>query len=146
MNWKRPLKAWADEYRATMLNQRVRDLIRMANWDLHFGPSHRFGDAIDAPDPETEFPGFEKACLEIIDALSDVPRRLWVDTNSEECFDSQPASLEPCYQCDERGASEDCELCHGYGEIDASLEDVVEIDRREILQAIVGADLAEYVR
>lgn len=31
MNWKRPLKAWADEYRATMLNQRVRDLIRMAN-------------------------------------------------------------------------------------------------------------------
>lgn len=147
MNWKQPLKVWADDYRKTMLNQHVQDLIRMANYDLHFGPCNGFGPCSDCGEPgetQTEWLGFEKATVEIAAALDDAPRTLWVDTVCDIVSDVRPAETDPCYQCE--GLDKDCELCQGHGEINACFEDIVEIDRREILAAIVGKDLAEYVR
>jgi hypothetical protein len=57
------------------LDRRVQDLIRMAWWDLSFGPR--------GEECETEWPGFEKACDEIAAAISEAPRTLWIDTGCD---------------------------------------------------------------
>ena len=127
----RTLQAWAKEYRA-QLDPSIVKLIEGAKQDLHFGPA--YGE-------ESDFPGFETATLAIRDALTEMPWRLFVDTGAE-CWSDREPTAEKC-ECD--GEGDDCETCGGNGWIEPFTEETYEIDRAQLVRALVGKELAEYV-
>lgn len=117
--YDRTLKAWADEKRVS-LGERVRFLIRAANWDLRFGPYHEDDPDLDAAlegEARLEWPGFTKATAEIRDALDDV-RELWIDEDTDLWTETEPEDLEWVWR----------------------------VGRTDLLRAIVGRELVEYVR
>lgn len=79
---KRTLGLWADEY-VSCLDVRTRALMRLARWDLMYGPIE--GD--DAG--EIEYPGFAPAVAELRNAL-DIPSELYIDTQCESWAEIEP--------------------------------------------------------
>lgn len=120
----RTMAAWAKERREA-LDPRVRFLIRAANWDLYFGPWHDDDPDLDAAfDREHEikrhkWPGFTTATREIRDALDDV-RELYVNDDFGGWQEAEPDA-------------EEIDLWWLVG-------------RSELLRALVGKELVEYVR
>src|SRR5580693_5835884 len=110
----RTLAAWAKEYRET-LDPSIVKLIEGAKQDLRFGPA--YGE-------ESDFPGFETACLAIKSALENMPRTLYVDVDAEQWSETEPEPSD-CDACCASGhdiqAPEDdddpCPECHGTGAI-----------------------------
>lgn len=139
--WERVLKLWAKSYRES-LDTRVQDLIAMAHCDLWYGPHTAETFQEEDPTRETIYPGFSAAVGEIARAL---PSTLWIDTGTEDCLESEPSLVETCYECAAEEGCEDCNVCGGRGELDAYLEDIVEVGRKDIVRAVVGKELAEYV-
>ena len=132
----RTLAAWAKEYRA-QLDPSIVKLIEGAKQDLHFGPA--YGE-------ESDFPGFETACLAIKSALEDVPSTLYVDTDAEVWQESEPSAYE-CPECVGNGVptDDDCPGCAGSGKVEPYLEETYQVERRDLVRALVGKELAEYV-
>jgi hypothetical protein len=114
------VERFASEWLAS--NPEVSTLINQANWDLYNGP----------PSDRDGYPGFTSATRTISSALNDVSD-LWVSTECNDWLDTQP-----CWECvdDETG-----ELLEG-----ENPEFWAHVDRRDVLRAIVGRELVEYVR
>jgi hypothetical protein len=107
----------------------IKRLIRLANWDLYYGPGVDYTESSEpiADDGET-WPGFSKACREIRDAL-DVGT-LYIDDQSDCVSDREPEC-----QCDNR---EDCD--------GSCCNDWYSVEPRDVLSIVVGKELAPYVR
>lgn len=144
--YERTLRAWAAEWRAANLGEDryTRELIANANYDLWYGP-HDYEN----------WPGFETACREIKRALKSVPSTLYVDTDAECWTETEPPQYEQCPDCEGGWATgipesdgEACETCDGTGEIESATPSDGgwwEVSRRDLVRAIVGKELAEYV-
>lgn len=147
----RTIAAWAKEWRKEHITPEIKRLIRLASWDLHFGPIPANVDSDD--DDFAGFPGFEKACEQINDAVSDLPRDLYIDADGEYWFIGEPSSFEECYNCEGRcevpaGAEEftdKCGICNGSGVVDTFLESIYKVEYKDLLAAIVGKELAQYI-
>jgi len=143
----RTIEVWAKEWRKEHLTSEIERLIQQANWDLHFGPP------ADVDSDDYDFPGFEKACEQIKDAVSDLPRDLFIDTDSESWFDGEPSSTEECCECQGAGEVPDgdeefydkCVMCNGAGYTDAWLEGIYKVEYKDLLKAIVGKELTQYI-
>ena len=104
------------------IDEDTQRLIRLANWDLHWGP-------IYTPDDGGPWPGFSGACEAIRDAL-DV-HTVYVDTNSEHASDT----LDEGYECEETGEW-----------VEPYLDETYEVEASDVLAILVGKELASYVR
>jgi hypothetical protein len=137
--YDRALKAWAKEFRAT-LDESVRNLIAQANFDLYYGPSGT----------DEEYPGFETATKTIKEGLAGIPSTLYIDADSETWSDTEPQS-EQCEAClghgvDVKvGSGSQCSECMGQGTFDPAGE-WYHLERKDLLTAIVGRELAGYVQ
>ena len=144
---ERTLEAWAKEQRQA-LDATIRQRIQQANYDLYFGPvgDGAVGDPADGSDDWAGYPGFTKATAEIADALDAVPSRLFLDVDAEYWTDHEPEG-EKCEECHGEGATEGekCDLCNGVGVIEPAWECWYEVDRKELLRAIVGKELVAYL-
>ncbi len=119
---KNELRDWAKEKREE-LGPEIVSLIGKAKFDLHYGPS---GGGL-----EEDYPGFEKATKKISAALDDVvPSTLYIDIQAGGWSDSEPDWEET----DEEGQ-------HVY-----HAEDWYHVDRNDLIAALVGDELAQYVR
>ena len=134
----RTLAAWAKEFREG-LDPSIVKLIEGAKQDLHFGPA--YGE-------ESDFPGFETACLAIKRALEDVPSTLYVDTGAG-CWSQSEPEPEECLECNGAGTYDDdetpCLDCNGSGKVPPYTEETYQVERRDLVRALVGKELAEYV-
>jgi hypothetical protein len=70
-----------------------------------------------------EYPGFTTACKKIKEALSDIPSTLWVDTQCDNWTDTEPNFFE-----------------------EYAYDDFVVFDRSDLITALVGKELAPYVK
>ena len=97
-------------------------LIRLANYDLYYGP-------VTEPDDGEPWPGFVRACREIRDAIrvSD----LYLDSQSGEVTDTEPQ------WCD--CIADDCTEQH-------FPSDYYKVERADVMRIVVGKELAPYVR
>jgi hypothetical protein len=119
---KNELRDWAKEKRQE-LGPEIISLIGKAKYDLYYGPS---GGGL-----EEDYPGFEKATKKISAALDDVvPSTLYIDTQAGGWSDSEPDWEE-----------EDEEGVRSYHQ-----EDWYKVDRKDLIAALVGDELAQYVR
>jgi len=146
---KTALKEWAKETRA-LIDAETLKLIGEANFDLYYGPS---GGGLD--DEESTYPGFVTACRKIHTALSDVvPSVLYVD--DQDCWSTVEPCAEECPDCGGtgkmlvEGEDEDdadghtyCRNCDGRGGFEPT--PYYEVDRAELVRAIVGRELAGHV-
>lgn len=113
---------WAKAWKAENLSSEIRALISDALSDLYSGDNGY----------SEHWHGFTSACDSIASALENAPRRLWLDSDSGEVFENEP-------QCDcDPDEIEPWDCPHP--------ETYYLINRRDILSALVGAELAEYVR
>jgi hypothetical protein len=141
---QRTLEAWAKEYRAT-LTPEIRSLIEGARQDLHFGPA--YGE-------KSDFPGFETATLKIREALEEIPSRLFIDTGAE-CWSEREPELDECGNCYAQGEVENpdsetgekmaCPHCDGSGKVEPFLEETYQVERHDLIGALVGRELAGYL-
>ena len=69
------------DFAATSLSERVHDLILVSQADLHEGPITR--DDADDRYGVRAWPGFQRACTEIRDALRDVCGDLWISIDGD---------------------------------------------------------------
>lgn len=114
--------AWARTWKEENLSDEIKALIRDALSDLYTG-DNGYSD---------HWRGFTSACDSITAALEAAPHRLWLDSDSGECFESEPnCDCDP----DEIEIS-DCPHDETY----------YLIERRDIIRALVGPELAEYIR
>lgn len=129
--YERVLENWANDYRKEHFTPEVAKALRLANYDLHFGPPCQ-------SDCENEWSGFsfEKACKLIKEALEDVPHKLYIDIMCENYSDSEPQY-------------EDCRYllhsCNGEGIFEPDYENIYEVERLQLIKAIVGKELSNYV-
>jgi len=130
---KDALKDWTKETKET-LDAEVKKLISQANFDLYYGPS---GGGLDDEDEDgtPAYPGFETACREIRRALSDLPSTVYVDEDSG-CWTTTEPSCWTCGGCEECDGEDLCVLEPG---------PYVVYERKDLIRAIVGRELAEYV-
>lgn len=108
MPTKKAIEVWASAWRAEHLDDETRRLINQANFDLYHGPCQ-----------EDDWPGFVTACRKVKLALADLPRVLFVDSDSDSVTDSEPTE-------DDGG-------------------DWRHLDARDVMRAIVGKELVDYV-
>jgi hypothetical protein len=136
----RTLAAWAKEYRAEHVPADVQKLINLATYDLWHGPvgDGAVGDpALDEYGQENEwagYPGFVSATEKIGEVFDDVPSTLYVDTGAE-CWSEREPGPDECGECCGRG-----EIC-----TEPYLDDTYEVGRAQLVRAIVGKELAEYL-
>jgi hypothetical protein len=141
----RTLAAWAKEYRET-LDPSIVKLIEGAKQDLHFGPA--YGE-------ESDFPGFETATCKIREALEDMPSVLYVDTGAE-CWSESESGPDECGNCyaqgtvadedsEDESAKVECPCCNGTGKTEPFLEETYQVERHDLIGALVGRDLAGYL-
>jgi hypothetical protein len=130
----RTLKAWAAEFLGT-LSDETRNLIMSANRDLWEGPHAEDG-----------YPGFVRATLAIREALEDVPSTLWIDVGAEYWSTSEPKA-EPCETCSGNGYDSDDQTCPDCTEgwVEPFTEETYRVERRDLVRALVGKELAEYL-
>ena len=108
------LDQWAADVRKEM-PERVRTLMRLASFDLYFGP---FSEEIEGE----PYPGFTSALEEIEAALPEVSE-MWADEDCGYVIDSEPEAW----------------LDEETGEwIEPYWESIRKYSRREVLTAIVG--------
>lgn len=110
------------EYVLANLDDDTKRLIRLANYDLHYGP-------VTEPDDGEPWPGFVRACNQIRIALS--VGDLYLDSQSDGVTNREPQWCEGC----------DDDECEG-----AFPEDWIHVDSRDVLSIAVGRELAPYVR
>ena len=141
------LEAWAKEQRQA-LDATIRQRIQQANYDLYFGPvgDGAVGDPASDSDDWAGYPGFTKATAEIAYALDSVPSRLFFDVDAGYWTDHEPES-EKCDACDGTGldGEDQCEVCQGSGYCEPIWECWYEVDRKDLLRAIVGRELVSYL-
>ncbi len=140
--YDRTLAAWGKTFD---LSPEIRTLIRQANDDLYDGP---WGDV--------GYPGFSTACRIIREALEDVPSSIYIDANSEMWQEEEPEPVK-CEACDGQGTitighGDDafdtmCDECKGAGCFGAyEFSEWWKVERAELIEALVGKELAPYVR
>ena len=152
---ERTIEAWAKEYLAS-LDAKTRKLISQANFDLYYGPvaDGAVGDpATDDPEEWQGYPGFVSATRAIREALDDVPSTLYVDTDAECWFESEPGPDE-CGECSGQGEVRDleaedpdddmreCPMCDGSGKVAPFLGSTYRVERRDLVRALLGSELA----
>jgi len=148
----RILDKWAKQWKEENLSPEIRTLISQTNHDLYFGPINdgACGDPANDNEELKSYPGFTTAVKQITQALRDLPSNLYLDTETEEVLESEPEG-EKCEDCDGEGSLEEgdnkitCHACRGRGGFDAC-GDWWHIEREDIRIAIVGKELASYVR
>lgn len=140
----RTLQAWAKEYRA-QLDPSIDNLIVLAYYDLWHGMDGLGDDELE------QYPGFITATKRIATALEDVPGTLYVDTDAE-CWSETEPGPDECGECCGQGEinqpddeTEECPYCNGSGKVAPFLEETYEVDRAQLVRALVGKELAEYV-
>jgi hypothetical protein len=153
---QRTLEAWAKEYRAEHIPADVNRLINLATYDLYYGPvgDGAVGDpATDEHGQENEwagYPGFVSATDKIKSALDDVPSRLFVDTGAE-CWSEREPGPDECSECNGTGTTDHvtdddtCSFCDGSGKVEPFLEETYQVERHDLIGALVGKELAAYV-
>jgi hypothetical protein len=134
LSLEKTVKEWAKEWRTENLSPETQRLITLASFDLYFGP---IGDVDDDGNP---WPGFQKACEIIREAVEDVPSVLFVDDGAGYWQESEPES-ERCEECKGVG----CETCNKQGYFDPPWEDFYKLGRKELRELIVGKELAKYL-
>jgi len=133
--------AWTKQWCEEHLAADVRKMIGQANFDLYHGPvgDGAFGDPAEDNDEWASYPGFTKACDAIARALEDLPDTLYLDLDSGDASETEPAP-ERCEACDGDG----CDECHGRGCFE-SCGEWYELPRRVLVRDIVGHELAAHV-
>ena len=101
------------------VDDETKRLIRLANWDLYYGP-------VTEPDDSEPWPGFIAACRQIRDAL-DVGT-LYIDAQTGNVNGVKP-DIHDC-------------LC-GNPDCDMSMS---EVEPEDVLRIVVGRELAPYIR
>ena len=101
------------------LDERTQELIRLATADLYHGPY---------ANEDEDYPGFVAACHMIRDAFE--PTDLYIDMQVDEVI----GDTEPTFLDDEPDA-----------EIGYYASDVLHLDSRDVVRAVVGSELARYV-
>ena len=137
------LDTWAKKWKEENLSKEIRRLLNQTYFDLYQGPT---GNSED-------YPGFTTAIKNIRSALDDVPGNLYIDTDTDEILDSEP-KWEKCIKCNGSGeAPNDFEHAEGgkCPECDGQcgfppFGDWWHIEREDILKALVGDQLAAYIR
>ena len=144
------LKLWAADWKNDYLNEHVRTLIAQSTYELWYGPT--IGDW------EETYPGFQSACIAILQALENLPSDLYINVE-DGCWQEMAPDLIKCDTCDGEGEiilyhtddlnKEDeidrtqCPACKGRGCFDA--EGWYKIDRQQLKEVVVGKELAQYV-
>lgn len=158
------IKDWARAWRADNIDDATNKLINLVKIDLYFGPamtSDCEAPATDEYGNENEwagYSGFATACEHIQAALTDLPRVLYLDTDLDEWSEKEPNEFEDCPDCSGTGEEQDpqerlsfnneeleCDNCDGSGKVAAFLENWYKVEYKELKQAILGKELAEYV-
>jgi hypothetical protein len=102
------------------LDERTQELIRLANSDLYLGP-------LDSDEGEVgDWPGFAPACHMIRDAFDGITD-LYIDTDTDDVIGDTEPSFDPDDECS------------------YSPDMVIHVDSRQVVRALVGAELAGYV-
>jgi hypothetical protein len=133
--FEKTLQQWAKQWKTENLTEEDRRIINQANMDLYMG-CH-----------EEDYPGWEDALALIKTALKEVPSILYVDTYAEDWTENDP-SMEPwekCSECDDTPNEEGCAVCFGEGVVETCLEGWYSIERKQLVQAIVGRELVSYL-
>jgi hypothetical protein len=157
----RAVAAWAKEWSQENLSEEVRKLINLTNYDLYFGPigDGAWGDpALDDNGNENEwagYPGFVTATNRIQKELRELPSNLYLDVDTGLWQEKEPEP-EKCQTCDGEGTvgdddpthqqvrKEKCPDCDGRGGFEP-YDDWYLLDRHDLIQALVGKELASYV-
>jgi hypothetical protein len=106
------------------LDDHTQELIRLATWDLYEGPS--------GASEESDYPGFS-AAVDMISKAIEVSD-LYIDVEIDEVIgDTEPHWHGDC-SCDET-----TDVVGYYPDT------VLHVDSREVVRALVGRELAEYV-
>lgn len=134
------ISQWATEWRQEHLSPEINKLIKMANYDLHFGP----------PEYEDECPDFAfgKACTQIKEVLQDIPSVLYFDENGG-CWQADEPECQACPTCNDpdyelvEGAC--CDTCDDTGYLEPMWEDYYKVERAELKRELVGKELCAYV-
>src|SRR5271165_1268155 len=148
--YDRTLEAWAKDYRQNYFTPEVAKAVRLANYDLHFGPANE-SDCAEPPTDEygneNEWSGFsfEKACETIKEALSNLPHVIYINDQFEDWQSSEPTG-EECSSCDGKGENTDedgdvwkCSDCAGIGHLDVE-DGWWQVDKKDLVKAIVGKE------
>ena len=148
--YDRTLASWAKEWREENLSPEVERLITQATYDLHFGPYPESPEQEE--DDWKDWPGFSSACETIKDACEDMPRVLYIDTDCEYWQTSEPENEECCscegsgtYTEEDAGETFDCDACKGTGSVEPYWDCWYKAEKKDLLRAIVGKELAKYL-
>lgn len=116
------LGEWLRTWKKENLSEDVCKLISQANFDLYYGPINDGAVGDPAADDEelAKYPGFVSACKTIRKAIDDLPSTLYINSDTEEVIEREPA-------CEEF----DCDWWM--------------IEKAQILKALVGKELVTYV-
>ncbi len=129
------LAEWLADFRAHKLDEETRDLIAMANWDLNFGPCHAIDYSEEDPTRKTVWPGFEAATDKIRENLRElIPGQLWVADYGDF------SESEPDWSMKDEASTDDEPV------YELNQEDWGTYDRRDLVQLVVGKELASYCR
>ena len=158
--YERTLADWSKHWEKENLNEEIRKLINLADFDLHYGPVGSCDDPVEDEfgnqNEWSKYPGFSSACYKIKEALQELPSQLYIDADVEQWQDSEP---EPgaCQTCDGEGTVGDddptheqvrkdkCPDCKGTGAWEL-FSDWWKVERADLVKKIVGKELSEYVR
>ena len=153
--FERVLEEWAKDYRSNYFTSEVSKAVQLANYDLHFGPACQ-SDCAEPPTDEygneNEWSGFsfDKACIAIKEACEDIPHKIWIDIQGECWQDDEPQN-EECPECNDgiicndEGDEIKCSNCNGEGVLEPMWKDYYEVERRQLIVALVGKELTHYV-
>lgn len=133
------IRALLRAYVAERTDDATKDLLRMAWWDLWYGPFRQEDFEAETGKPlSTPWPGFEEACRQINEGLQVVPRTLFVDLDADLVFEQLPEGVW-MHDPDDPNADEDGDVW-----VEPFLDHPYECDWRTIKKA-VGSELAEYL-
>jgi hypothetical protein len=151
----RTLKAWARQWeeehhpKEEKKVSEFRRMVNLATWDLYYGPigDGSFGDpTVDIDGNENEwsgYPGFTSALDKIKVGLESVPSQLWIDNIAEDWQETEPqATL--CDVCADDTDDSECDFCVD-GMVEPFWEDYTVVDRKDLLEAILGKELPAYL-
>ncbi len=138
--YDRTIERWAKEFRVKLLPE-IKHLIAQTKFDLIWGPCQ-----------EEDYPGFTTACKMISDALeaADLPSELYLDADTETWQEKEPEG-EQCEECEGYGKVEceigfaSCDVCAGRGGFDPAGDWWHADSKRDLLNVLVGKELAEYL-